>query len=145
MIDEDDPADESKGVGYGRPPVHTRFQPGRSGNPRGRPKGARNFSTALEKTFNKPTTYTENGRTKQVSTREAIFLKLRHKALSGDPKALALALRYDALLSERRQSAEAATSQAEDDQIIRDYLKAQEERRSSAGIKSGSGHEGSGE
>lgn len=27
-------------VGHGKPPVHTRFQPGHSGNPPGRPKGA---------------------------------------------------------------------------------------------------------
>lgn len=29
-------------VGYGKPPVETRFRPGKSGNPGGRPKGARN-------------------------------------------------------------------------------------------------------
>ncbi|SLN68235.1 hypothetical protein ROA7450_03649 [Roseovarius albus] len=28
-------------VGYGKPPAVTRFKPGRSGNPRGRPKGAK--------------------------------------------------------------------------------------------------------
>ncbi len=32
-------------VGYGKPPVHSRFPRGRSGNPRGRPKGARNRDT----------------------------------------------------------------------------------------------------
>jgi hypothetical protein len=34
-------------VGYGRPPKHTRFQTGQSGNRRGRPKGAPNLATAL--------------------------------------------------------------------------------------------------
>lgn len=29
-------------VGYGKPPATTRFKPGQSGNPRGRPKGAKN-------------------------------------------------------------------------------------------------------
>ncbi len=34
-------------VGYGKPPRHTRFQPGRSGNPRGRPKDTKNLKTDL--------------------------------------------------------------------------------------------------
>jgi hypothetical protein len=29
-------------VGYGKPPAETRFRPGKSGNPRGRPKGSKN-------------------------------------------------------------------------------------------------------
>ena len=34
-------------VGYGKPPAATRFKPGQSGNPRGRPKGAKNRQPAL--------------------------------------------------------------------------------------------------
>lgn len=36
------PASANYEVGYGKPPRETRFRPGRSGNPRGRPKGANN-------------------------------------------------------------------------------------------------------
>jgi hypothetical protein len=37
-----------RGSGYGKPPLHTRFKPGQSGNPRGRPKGSLNFTTDLK-------------------------------------------------------------------------------------------------
>jgi len=35
-------------VGYRKPPGHTRFTKGRSGNPRGRSPGAKNLKTLLE-------------------------------------------------------------------------------------------------
>ena len=39
-----EPSVANERVGYGRPPTTTRFRPGQSGNPRGRPKGARNLA-----------------------------------------------------------------------------------------------------
>ena len=41
------PATPKYEVGYGKPPAQTQFKPGRSGNPAGRPKGARNKMPAL--------------------------------------------------------------------------------------------------
>jgi hypothetical protein len=38
-------------VGYGRPPKHTRFRKGQSGNPKGRPKGAKAFNTIVRETL----------------------------------------------------------------------------------------------
>ena len=34
-------------VGYGKPPIETRFKSGQSGNPRGRPKGAKNKTSRI--------------------------------------------------------------------------------------------------
>jgi len=36
-------------VGYGKPPKQTRFAAGKSGNPKGRPKGAKNKRPLLNK------------------------------------------------------------------------------------------------
>ena len=47
-------------VGYGKPPQHTRFHQGQSGNPRGRPKGSRNLSTLMAKALNEPVVISEN-------------------------------------------------------------------------------------
>ena len=54
-------ADKSDKIGYGRPPVHSRFKPGQSGNPRGRPKGSLNFETDLKRTLQAPVTLNEWG------------------------------------------------------------------------------------
>jgi hypothetical protein len=35
-------------VGYGKPPKHTQFKPGHSGNPRGRRRGQQNFKTVIK-------------------------------------------------------------------------------------------------
>jgi hypothetical protein len=59
-------------VGYGKPPRHTRFKPGRSGNPRGRPSGSKNLSTLLNEALNEPVIVAENGGQRKISKRRAI-------------------------------------------------------------------------
>ena len=86
MTDED--ASGKPAVGYKRPPHHTRFRPGQSGNPRGRQKGARNLGTDVKRTLAAPVALNDKGKTKHVSTQEAMLLRLKEKALKGDTRAL---------------------------------------------------------
>jgi hypothetical protein len=75
-------------IGYRRPPLSGRFQPGKSGNPKGRPKGSRNFLTLLEQELNKPVSVTENGKKRKVSRLQAIVKRIVNNALNGGQKAL---------------------------------------------------------
>ena len=82
------PAKHSKQSGYSNPPQHSRFKPGQSGNPKGRPKGRANLATVLERTLRETVVITENGRRKTITKLEAAARQLVDKAASGDLRAL---------------------------------------------------------
>ena len=79
-------------VGYSKPPRHTRFEPGRSGNPRGRPPGAKNMKTLLSKALNELVVVTEPGGRRKVSKREAIVTQLVNRSAKADYKAIQILL-----------------------------------------------------
>ena len=84
---------DNDGVGYGKPPKQTRFTKGKSGNPKGRPKGSRNFDTDLEEALAALVTVTKNGMPRQVSSQKAAMMRLVEKALNGDTRSLETYLR----------------------------------------------------
>jgi hypothetical protein len=79
-------------VGYGRPPTHSQFAKGKSGNPKGRPKGSRNFGLVIEAELNAKIPINENGKRRTISKREAVAKQLVNKAASGDAKAIPILL-----------------------------------------------------
>lgn len=87
-----DPKPPPYAVGYGKPPEATRFRPGQSGNPKGRPKGSRNFATVIQEELAARITVTENGRRRKITKRQAIAKQLVNKAAAGDPKAIPVLL-----------------------------------------------------
>ena len=79
------PGDEK--AGRRRPPRGIPFRPGQSGNPRGRPKGARNLNTIVAAALREQVTVTENGRTKRITKLEAAIKQLVNRAASGEARA----------------------------------------------------------
>ena len=75
-------------VGFGKPPKNTRFKPGESGNPKGRKKGSRNFRTDVRKTLIASVKVSDGEGSRRMSTQEAALMRLREKALKGDPRSL---------------------------------------------------------
>ena len=74
-------------VGYGKPPVTTRFKPGQSGNPRGRPKGAKGLNTIVRETLGAKLVVRTSQGNRQISKIEAVLQKTLEKALKGDARA----------------------------------------------------------
>jgi hypothetical protein len=84
-------------VGYGSPPLHTRFKKGVCANPRGRPKGSRGVEITIQRAAREKVIVTENGRHKTITKLEAAAKQLFNQAASGNPRAIALVM----ALSER--------------------------------------------
>ncbi len=78
---------EPYAVGYGRPPKEHQLKPGRSGSPKGRPKGAQNEATILLNLLNRKIEIREAGRSRKVSVLEAGLLRFAEEALRGNPRA----------------------------------------------------------
>ncbi len=109
-------------VGYGKPPKHTQFKEGQSGNPKGRPKGSNNFRTDVKHTLKEPVRLNKGGKRKTVSTQEAALLRLREKALNGDPRALDRLLALAQVYNDEQLVKDASQQiTAEDAEILEAY------------------------
>lgn len=118
-------SDENYDVGYGRPPKHTQFKKGQSGNPKGRKKGARGLKTDLRSELNERIEITENGKTVKLTKQQLMVKQLAAKAIKGDVRAIGkLADLTIALLGAEDETRKAAaTLPADDDAILQAWLK----------------------
>ena len=85
-----EPAEEK--VGYGRPPVSTRFKPGQSGNPRGRPKGSKSLDQVLRQALDRRVPDPRRGGRHTVRMIELIVEGLVLGAARRDPRMVRLLL-----------------------------------------------------
>ena len=107
------PKNGNNEVGYGKPPKDKQFKKGQSGNPKGRPKGSKNFSTNLREVLNSKVDITHGGKKKSTTTQDVALRTLKKNALTGNQRSLEkfldLAERYgeqaEAQAEERKLSA----------------------------------------
>jgi len=85
---------DSDEVGPGRPPKHSRFKKGESGNPKGRPKGSFNLRTIFERALREKVRIREKGRYKDAKKWEVAMRQLANRAAGGDLPAIRLILIY---------------------------------------------------
>lgn len=97
-------------VGYGKPPMESRFKPGCSGNPAGRPRGAKS-KVSLKESIGaiffaeaaRPISVTENGRNTTMTVAQAVLRRVQHGALKGDVRALREFLRVWSMCDGNRE------------------------------------------
>ncbi len=78
-------------TGYKRPPLKSRFQPGQSGNLKGRPRKDEtklNLTAIIDAVLKELVTVKENGRSVKMSRLEVVARNYIQKAMSGDLRAL---------------------------------------------------------
>jgi Family of unknown function (DUF5681) len=121
------PADEEGGheVGYRKPPRHTRFTKGQSGNPRGRRPGTKNLKTLLSDALNEFVIVSENGGRRKITKREAIVTQLVNRSASADFRAIKILLDMVRDIESQTEPVSAETSPFnEADEKVIEQLKA---------------------
>jgi len=116
---------DTSGVGYKRPPQHTRFKKGQSGNPSGKrkPKSV-SQENDREVVLSQSLTMTLQGKRVTVTARRALYQKVLAMALDGNLRAMALLLKLESQNESQKQAEqEASDVSASEESLIARYVK----------------------
>jgi Family of unknown function (DUF5681) len=98
-MSSDDPADSGPArdyeVGDRRPPKHSQFKPGVSGNPKGRPKGSVNLRTRIARQLRQTVPVTRHGRQVKMLKADLIAHQIVDAAAKGNLKAALWTVQVD--------------------------------------------------
>ena len=102
----------------------TRFKAGKSGNPRGRPRGSRSVSAILQDILHQKIPVTENGVTRRAPVLEVALRRLANDATRSDHKAIRLFLSLvDRYANWPESALQLRELLAEDQAILSHYLR----------------------
>jgi Family of unknown function (DUF5681) len=104
-------------VGYGKPPAHTRFRKGQSGNPHGRPRGfgTKRLPEILLKEAYRKMRVKQGDRIEKVPAMVAIARSLVTRAAAGNGRAQQVVL--DAIEAIERERATQVAAEAKEDRV----------------------------
>ena len=111
FITQEERPDLSRGsrkIGHGNPPQHTQFAKGRSGNPKGRPKGSKNVSTIIMEAARDQVSATIDGKKRKITKLQATAMQMATLAASGKPQMVAKFLDWVDEIEKTRRSREAS-------------------------------------
>jgi hypothetical protein len=110
-------------VGYGKPPEHTRFKKGHTGNPQGRPRRAKNLATLLGAALDGKVTVTEHGRRRRITKREAMIAQLVNRSAQADLKAMLIVLGMMQEIERRTGASTEPASLTEADRQVLQFIR----------------------
>jgi hypothetical protein len=113
-------------IGYGKPPQEHKFQPGFSGNKKGRPKGSKNTYNLLNEILSQKINIKENNENIKISKKVAMLTQLVNKGVKGDIKAITTLLPHMLMADIKEEDREKVLSSLNQDDktIIQMYLSA---------------------
>jgi hypothetical protein len=113
--------EDADDVGYGKPPRAHQFKPGKSGNPKGRPRGAKSEETILRELLQQKISLNERGRARKITIYEGIFRRIIEDCLKGNTKSAAFLLNRHQAMTSGEQPMESGLSE-DDEAVLEAYL-----------------------
>ena len=108
-------------VGHGKPPKHSRWKKGQSGNPKGRPKRNRDITELVTALLDQRIVVRQGKTTKRISRRDHLLQRIFDNALAGDPRLIRLVL-DEARKGEARRETQEPPLEAADREVIASLL-----------------------
>ncbi|WP_420818748.1 DUF5681 domain-containing protein [Occallatibacter savannae] len=105
-------------VGYGKPPQATQFTRGRSGNPKGRPKGSKNLSSVVQRECRQRVRVNGPGGPRMITKLEAAVMQIGNKAAQGELRAAKELFSLIRISEEEQGASSTGTSFQEADQRV---------------------------
>jgi Family of unknown function (DUF5681) len=121
-----DPSPGDYSVGYGKPPLASRFKPGTSGNAEGRQKGSKNLKTLIKEAMTARILIQEGATSRRVSKIERVVLRQLQSALKGNDRSamasIKMAMLVGLLEDSDKTPGEATALTAADEQILEQLM-----------------------